>query len=94
MLTLQLWNSSFVPVYSELVPPGDDERGPRKRCNSDTMGPETECASSLDHTSSPSLWRVKACVFGVIMAPENAVRHILFIVQYMPVFFIKKPLAA
>ena len=22
MLTLQFWNSSFVPVYSELVPPG------------------------------------------------------------------------
>ena len=22
MLTLQFWNSSFIPVYSELVPPG------------------------------------------------------------------------
>ena len=53
----------------------EDEHGPR---NSDTLGPVY--TSSVDHTSSQSLWRVNVCVFGTIITPE-------IILNYFKLFF-------
>lgn len=59
--------------------------------NAEILTPWGLSASFRDHTSSLSLQRVNACVFGAIATPRNAVRHHIIVhcvsLHYMLIVF-------